>query len=399
MRILYLAGLASKAAIEEAHRHNPKFCSYAVQKFNRLVSEGFARNGHTVEVLSSFFLPGVGHGYFRKREIEKDVLYRYIPTPYISILRHLWLTVFCFGYVLFWGLSNKKEKALVADVFNISACMGAMAAARIVGLRRVGIVTDMPGMRVSRSRNDSNDADNSRVSLNTKINKGFLKHFTHYVFLTEQMNEVLNVNHRPYIVMEGLVDVNMKVVANPRKDEKRIVIYAGGLHERYGLRLLVEGFIQANIGNSELWLYGNGPFVDELPDYHRIDPRIVYKGIKPNDEVVAAELSATLLVNPRPTHEEFTQYSFPSKNVEYMVSGTPLLTTKLPGMPLEYYPFVYLFEKETTKGYAESIRNTLSLPLDELQAKGREARLWVLEHKNNIAQTARIIELLETQTQ
>ena len=55
---------------------------------------------------------------------------------------------------------------------------------------------------------------------------------------------------------------------------------------------------------------------------------------------VAEELKATLLVNPRPTTEEFTIYSFPSKNMEYMASGTPLLTTKLPGMPEEYHQYV-----------------------------------------------------------
>ena len=29
-----------------------------------------------------------------------------------------------------------------------------------------------------------------------------------------------------------------------------------------------------------------------------------------------------------------------------MVSGTPLLTTKLPGMPMEYWEYVYLFDNE-----------------------------------------------------
>ena len=396
MQILYLSGLASKAAIEDAGRRNPKFSSYALQKFNRLVVEGMTRNGHDVLAVSSFYLPGVGHGYTRKRELENGVQYRYIPTPNIGLLRHLWLIVFCFFEVFFWGISNKKEKALVADVLNISTCIGAIAAARIVGLRRVGIVTDMPGLRVSRSNNSSKETHNSRDSFNTRMNKGFMRHFTHYVFLTEQMNSVLNVNHRPYIIMEGLVDLDMNVPVNNVKNDKRVVIYAGGLHERYGLRLLVEGFMQANVKDSELWLYGSGPFVEELPEYHKRDSRIIYKGIKPNVEVVAAELVATLLVNPRPTHEEFTKYSFPSKNVEYMVSGTPLLTTRLPGMPTEYYPYVYLFDEETTEGYAEAIKKVLTKPEEELHEKGMAAREWVLEKKNNISQTSRIIDLIET---
>ena len=34
-----------------------------------------------------------------------------------------------------------------------------------------------------------------------------------------------------------------------------------------------------------------------------------------NDRVVEEQLRATLLVNPRPTAEAFTKYSFPSKNM------------------------------------------------------------------------------------
>lgn len=396
MQILYLSGVASKAAIDDARRRDSQFSGYASQKFNRLVAEGLVRNGQTVTVLSSFYLPHVGRGYYRRKENEEGVQYKYIPSPNNHLLRHIWLILYCFCKVLFWGMLNKKEKVLIANVLNISACMGALAAARLIGLRRVGVMTDMPGLMVGRGKTDATATTLQRTSFNARVNKSFLRHFTHYVFLTEQMNKAVNINHRPYIVMEGLVDIDMTVDVNNVKNDKSIVIYAGGLHERYGLRMLVEGFMKADVANTELWLYGNGPFADELPNYHHRDSRIVYKGIKPNEEVVADELSATLLVNPRPTHEEFTKYSFPSKNMEYMVSGTPLLTTKLPGMPEEYYPYVYLFDEETTEGYAEAIRNVLMLPLDELQSKGLVARRWVLTNKNNVNQTARIITLLSS---
>ena len=159
--------------------------------------------------------------------------------------------------------------------------------------------------------------------------------------------------------------------------------------------MLVESFIAVDIDNSELWLYGNGPFVDELQSYIQCDPRIRYFGVRPNQEVFEAELRATLLVNPRPTHEEFTQYSFPSKNMEYMVSGTPVLTTALPGMPKDYYPYVYIFDQgETIEGYVMVLRKILSLPDVELRKKGLMARQWVLDNKNHIGQTERIIQLV-----
>lgn len=396
MKILFLSALASSSAIEEAGRLDNTFSSYAVQKFNRLVAEGFVENGCDVTVLSSFYLPRVGRGYRRKPEVVEGVKYKYITSPNYLPLRSVWLVVFCFFRVLCFGLFNKNNKVLVADVLNVSSCIGSVAASRLVGLRTVGIVTDIPGIDIG--RNDSKaSAMGKRTSFKVMMNNSYLHNFTHYVFLTEQMNGVVNKRNRPYIVMEGLVDSEFTIVSEIEKLPKKVVLYAGGLMERYGLKMLVESFIKANVADSELWIYGSGPFVKQLDQYCKEYPFVVYKGVKPNEEVVEAELKATLLVNPRPTKEEFTKYSFPSKNMEYMVSGTPLLTTPLPGMPKEYYPYVYLFDKgETIDGYAIVIKRVLTLPSNELQEKGESAQKWVLEEKNNKNQTARIVKLIQS---
>ncbi len=392
MRFLYISVLASRKVIDEVRQRDSQFSSYAVQKFSRLLAEGLFCNKSKVSVLSTFFHPSIVFFWHHKKEREQGIDYKYIPSPNYAHLRHLWIIIYCFFYVLSWGLGHKKEKVVLCDVLNVSACIGTVAAARLIGLRRVGIMTDMPGLMVSRSKKTNSG---KRGSLNTRINKSFLKHFTHYVFLTEKMNEAVNTYKRPYIVMEGLVDANINSSEIRTKEQKRVVLYAGGLHERYGLKMLVEGFIAADVDNSELWLYGDGPFVNELQSYMQFNSRIRYFGIRPNQEVVKAELGATLLVNPRPTHETFTQYSFPSKNMEYMVSGTPVLTTALPGMPKNYYPYVYLFDQgETKEGYAIVLRKILSLPDVELRKKGLMARQWVLDNKNNISQTERIIRMV-----
>lgn len=100
------------------------------------------------------------------------------------------------------------------------------------------------------------------------------------------------------------------------------------------------------------------------------------------------------MINPRSSKEEFTKFSFPSKNMEYMASGTPLLTAKLPGMPKEYYDYVYFFENETEEGITESLKNILSKNKDELYQKGYLAKKFVLKEKNNIVQAKRFLETL-----
>ena len=382
MKILYLSVLASLEAIHEAEVKDCTFSAYAVQKFHHILTQGLVKNGATVNALSTFYLPKVGKGYCRKSEYCEGVSFDYIPTLNNSLFRHLWLTIYCFVRVFLFGIFDRQEKVLCCDVLNISACMGAVAAAKLVGLRSVGIVTDMPDFVMGGNR------------FATRLNRWIINGFTHYVFLTEQMNSVLNLKSRPYIVMEGLVDSSYNVKEKIESDSKRILLYAGGLYEKYGLRLLIDGFINANVPNSELHLYGDGPFVAQIKEYSNHYPNVLYMGIQPNDIIVEKEREATLLVNPRPTNEEFTKYSFPSKNMEYMLSGTPLLTTRLPGMPQEYYPYVYLFGEESAEAYSNRIKDVLSSPIDELTKKGKEAQKWVIENKNNKVQARRIIELL-----
>ena len=122
---------------------------------------------------------------------------------------------------------------------------------------------------------------------------------------------------------------------------------------------------------------------------------IKYLGVVPNSEVVNAELKATLLINPRPTGEDYTKYSFPSKNMEYMASGTPVLTTRLPGMPLDHVEYVYLIEEETAVGIASMLSEILTQSEEELFEKGKEAKRFILEKKNNVSQAKKLLDMLD----
>jgi glycosyltransferase involved in cell wall biosynthesis len=81
--------------------------------------------------------------------------------------------------------------------------------------------------------------------------------------------------------------------------------------------------------------------------------------------------------------------------MEYMASGTPVLTTVLPGMPKEYHPYVYLLEDETSDGIAAKLQEVLRASDLELFEKGIQARHFVLEEKNNVIQAQKILEMLK----
>jgi hypothetical protein len=78
-----------------------------------------------------------------------------------------------------------------------------------------------------------------------------------------------------------------------------------------------------------------------------------------------------------------------------MLSGTPLLTTKLPGIPDEYFQHLYTFDEESITGFARKMSEILSLPETELIQQGKNAQEFVLKNKNNILQSKRIFEFLK----
>lgn len=395
MEILYLSSLSSRKLIDSVKKKTGNDPGYAVQKFNRLVVQGLKNNGAKVFIYSK---PPVNKTAGRNwvsipTENEDGLTYNYAKYFNIPVLKDLCVCISTFFKVFKFGLRNKKDKALVCDILAISMNLGAVLAAKLVGLRITGIVTDMPGMMVDLSNNKRSSISKSIVN---KINLSYISSYTHYVFLTEQMNNIINKKKKPYIVVEALCDSSLSKVhvTSVGKTSPRIVMYAGGLDEKYGLKLLVDGFRCLKKNDINLVIYGSGPYAKELSQVVKEDSRVLYRGVASNEEVLQAELEATLLVNPRPTTEEFTKYSFPSKNMEYMASGTPLLTTKLPGMPKDYYPYVYLFEEESVDGYTVSLKKILDLPAEELEIKGEKAKRYVLENKNNVVQSGRILNLI-----
>ena len=93
-------------------------------------------------------------------------------------------------------------------------------------------------------------------------------------------------------------------------------------------------------------------------------------------------------------NELFTQYSFPSKTIEYMSTGTPVLMQQLPGMPQEYCNYIYLYEEDTEESLQQAIKNLTVQSKNILENKGLTAKRFIVENKNAKKQVQKIIESL-----
>ena len=197
---------------------------------------------------------------------------------------------------------------------------------------------------------------------------------------------------KPFMVMEGFSIGTPSAGEDAHKEEGngKVFLYAGNLQRDSGVLDFARAFAQASLPDAQLWICGEGEQRAEIEALGC--PAIRLLGILPREEVLRLERQACVLVNPRPVQEAYAKYSFPSKNMEYMVSGTPLLTTNLPGMPAEYRPYVYLVEEDTADGIRAALERTFSHPLSERREKGRAARAFVLGNKTNLQQAKKLLD-------
>ena len=110
--------------------------------------------------------------------------------------------------------------------------------------------------------------------------------------------------------------------------------------------------------------------------------------------MLALQRQATILVNPRRNTEEFTKYSFPSKTMEYLAAGVPVVAYKLDGIPDEYDDYLNYVPDNTPKSLAYLISEICKKSPEEREEMGRRARAFVHDEKNAVKQAQRILDLL-----
>ncbi len=397
--VLYVSTLSSEKVLQYLYDSGKEKPIPSAQKFHRLIVNGLANYRDRVQVQTLSCPPVIPSSHNRMfwwlpKERNSSIIYDYVPFINYAGLKSLTVFLSTFFKTFFWCITKKRNSRIViCDVLMVTLSTAALLACKLTRTRSLAIVTDLPGLMIT----GSTEKKIRGVSgLHYSINFAVLTRFSQYLLLTAPMNEIVNPNNRPSIIMEGLVDADMAKRTNNlnEKATEKIVIYAGGLYEEYGIKSLIEGFIKLDDKNARLHLYGSGKMTEDIKEYAKKDQRIIYKGMVPNNIVVDDQLKATLLVNPRPTTEKFTQYSFPSKNMEYMASGTPTLTTLLPGMPEEYKEFVFLIKDEGTDGMHRALYHTLCNTAESLHEFGKKAKLFVLKNKNNKVQANRLLNFI-----
>lgn len=409
MEILYISSVPSAKEfqhIKSQCRTDKKGYVYGMNesgfKFHTLIMKGMCSRSdvHVTSVVGRSVGRSSHKGFYWKRYQEQageNLRYDHLGFLNFPVIKHLMVGAGFFGRTVKWLRKTRgQERAIIMDAAYVTAHPFVLAANCLSKCHTSAIFCDIYEYMgdVKDARNNDNVSFLHRMV--RKLAASSYRKLDSFIFLAEEMSDVVNPEHKPYIVMEGLVDVNMQTVSNNLEDKvpQKTVMYAGSLNGSYGLKNLVEGFLAYSNPDARLWIFGAGDYEPQIREAARQDERILFGGALNLEQVVEKELQVTLMINPRPTDLEFTRYSFPSKNMEYMVSGTPILTTRLPAMPRDYYDYIYTIDGNTPADITAALEKVFALTPEELHEMGGKAREFVLTKKNNVAQAGRILDLV-----
>jgi glycosyltransferase involved in cell wall biosynthesis len=410
VEVLYLSAVSSPSEflrMKNSRRPGVQEVTYGMIesgfKFHTLIQKGLVADPdvNVLSLVGRSIHPRFYQGRFwqRKREVlAPNLIIDHLATPNIRIVKQAWLAVSFFGAVMKWRFQTRgsADRVLIADAAYISALPSIMIALAGSNVKKVAIFADVYSYMAPVA-----DANHRRSLLHRVLATGvptIYNRLDGFILLTEQMNPIVNPLDKPHMIMEGLVDSEMGDVVNRLEEKAKhpTILYAGALRKEYGLDSLVEGFRSYDNPEARLVVFGGGDYAAAVQEASTQDSRVSFGGTVPIADVVGEESRAWIVVNPRPVDPEFAKLSFPSKNMEYLSTGTAVLTTRLPGMPAEYLDYVLTIDSPGPEGVREALEKSFSMSATELHALGASGKQFVLEAKNNRAQAQRILNFVST---
>lgn len=361
--------------------------SHARQQFERKLLDGICQNmkGHSFKMVS--YLPFV-NAQFAEQEGED---YKGYPITFLWCKKSVTDILRCIRqnkkYIKEWAKNAGEDKIVLTYSANPLHCIPAMNLRKKYGYK---IVTISSEVSIHRRRNKYNPL----TWLKIKVTYYLENNFDGYVLLSKYMGELVNQKNKPYTVVEGFGEV-LKRTEIETKERKKAILYAGGLSEDNGIQILVDGFRKFDNPDWELWICGGGKLEDYVKRQEEADSRIKFYGLVPNEQVMKMEFEVSYLINPRFSGEEYTKYSFPSKTLEYMSTGTPTIITRLKGIPDEYFEYAIVLEEETAEGITKLFKEFEKKPYEVYEDRAKVALDKLIVKKTPVVQGGKILNFLE----
>ena len=312
--------------------------------------------------------------------VTNELLAKSIGFINFPVLKQVIQTFAVIKQVLVWCHKNKNEKKIILTFnFTMNTSFAALIARCLGKAKFIGYIVDPPIMR------------QPNINLYNVLKNWYLDFGEH---LLKRMDAAIiiskNIKDRflrdiPFIVVDnGFSEEayqSLHFLIKEQYREEKIVLFAGSLAEHNGTKQMVETFEYFKGTKVYLWVFGNAELTQYVINASLLNPNIIYKGYIDNKKLLETLPYADLLLNPRPPYNDGTDCTFPSKITEYLISGVPVLSSRLGCFGDEYNDLMYFIEDYSCENMAKEIQHILDLPIVEKKSHQEYTMKYMRENK------------------
>lgn len=378
--------------------------SVATHKFNLNILEGIETNIDkdlsilNTENVASY--PNYNRIILKTKKSHKPEIGEYsnIGKVNLPIFKDITETIILYRELKKWIKSQKNEDVFIC---GYGRRLSHVIAINILKRRYSHIKTcmflaDLSGNVATKTHNNSHLKQKIVDKLlDYRVNQS--KKFDSFVLLTEAMADYLGVTSKPYTVVEGVCSQEYTTYNTIIKEscKDKIIAYSGVLSKLYNVDTLLNAFQMIKDEGYKLWLFGDGELKEYIQHLSDENENIVFGGYIPNEKLREKLSECTVLINPRQNLEEFTKYSFPSKIIEYLTLGKPVISYKLDGIPYEYDDYLLYVNDNTEETLKNRIIEICEYSQEKLIEIGNQNASFVSKTKNSITQTEKVLAMFK----
>ena len=401
MKILFITGLYPKGKEKEYSskcKNTP--IQNAANEFQWRFVEGLHENNADFYVISLPFLPSWPRNYKDIYTDSGEITYknktigRYVKYCTIPAIKGLSLTLRLRKEIKGFLKNFPKEQVCIITYNSLNYMQEAVRPLKKkYDIKLVSIITDL-----------IDDATNPTFKLSTLkyiqarlAQRSVWKSYDYtdgFILLSKYMTERIPQAIGKSIVVEGIAKDTANDEIRLKPDNIKSIVYTGSLAEFTGVRKLVDAFMQTTDKNYRLIICGKGELTKYIESCALKDSRIDYRGIVTHSEATDLQREAKAVINPRQPNSSITRYSFPSKTMEYLLSGTAMIGYRLEGIPEEYYEHFYSPSDMSVEALSRTIEYVLDCLPEDLMEKATKAKCFILENKTATKQVERVLSFI-----
>lgn len=354
---------------------------------------GFQQNGVQVQVIS----------------VEPQKMWRFNKKPILIRHKNFFIENCHLDTIAYINLPVLKQFFLLINIYRTLNNYSFNKNTVIVVYNTMSFFA-LPVLKISKTKKCKNIA--IVADLPIKKNKNIFRKFEDYLQekLISKFDGLipLTVNiakdfapTKPYCLVEAGFNpddyINLTEICVRKHDSNKIwnIVFSGTLNELSGIELLISAMDLIKDKKIILNVYGDGELKSTVINASKKNDRICYHGKVGNDKMMIIQANSDLLICPRCSDNYTTKYTFPSKILEYMCVGVPVICNPLSGIPKEYDKYLCYCKSETREEWANTILNILGENYAMYKKNALEAKNNFIKEKTWNAQCKKVVKFLE----